>query len=46
MAKEDIVLQDSDTSNDLSHDELGAPYNYNIRDTSNSHKFKGQGGCR
>ena len=44
MSKEDLVLQDSDTSSDVSHAELGASCNYNIQDTSNYHRGMRQGG--
>ena len=40
MAKSDIVLQESDTSSDVSHAELGASCNDTIRDTSNSRRGK------
>ena len=46
VAKEDIITQESDTSSDVSHDELGSSCNYTIRDTSNSQIGKIQGGCR
>ena len=46
MAKEDIVLQDSDTSSDVPHAELGELCKYNIRDTPNYHRGTRLGGCR
>ena len=42
----DLVLQDSETSSDVSHAEIGSSCKYTIRDTSNSHGGMRKGGCR
>ena len=46
VAKEDLVLQESDKSSDVSNAELGKSCNYTIQDTSNNHRGTIQGGCR
>ena len=45
VAKEDLVLQDSCTSSDVSHAEIGVSCNGTIQDMSNSHSGTKQGGC-